>query len=145
MQDTSIQDNSKADPADQLPESSGPPTSEVTSEVSKPKALKPIKLIPEGVNQADVDAVLGRLALMRKRLREDILFVGGRLAKMRAKITYGDWTKFVARTFPLSVKTANIWIRAWEGRNSELAVNDWDAYMRLLYGNESKQLKAAKK
>jgi hypothetical protein len=104
---------------------------------------KQIKLTPEGVNQADIDVVLKRLAQMRKRLREDILFVGGRLAKMRDhKIAYGNWTTFVERTFPLSVKTANIWIRAWENRDSELAVNDWESYMRALYGNEPKKLKA---
>jgi hypothetical protein len=80
---------------------------------------------------------------MRRRLRADILFIGGRLAKMRdKKIPYGSWTRFVERNFPLSVKTANIWIRAWEGRDSELAVNDWDAYMRMLYGNEPKKLRA---
>jgi hypothetical protein len=45
----------------------------------------------------------------------------------------------------LSVKTANIWIRAWEGRDTELAVNDWDGYMRALYGNEPKKLKASTK
>jgi hypothetical protein len=105
--------------------------------------VKQIKLTPEGVNQADIDAVLKRLAQMRKRLRADILFVGGRLAHMRDKrIPYGSWTSFVERTFPLSVKTANIWIRAWEGRDSELAVNDWDGYMRALYGNAPKKLRA---
>jgi hypothetical protein len=136
-------DNDNAESGDRLPENSGPPSSEVTSEVAKLREAKRIKLIPEGVNQADVDAVLKRLSLMRKRLREDILFVGGRLAKMRDKITYGSWTTFVARTFPLSVKTANIWIRAYENRESELAVKDWDAYMRVLYGNdESRKLKA---
>jgi hypothetical protein len=104
--------------------------------------VKQIKLTPEGVNQSDVDAVLKRLTQMRKRLREDILFIGGRLAKMRdTRIPYGGWTAFVERTFPLSVKTANIWIRAYENQDSELAVNDWDAYMRALYGNEPKKLK----
>jgi hypothetical protein len=108
----------------------------------KLQVTRKIKLTPEGVNQTDVDAVLKRLALMRKRFREDILFVGGHLAKMRdTKIPYGGWTAFVERTFPLSVKTANIWIRAYENRDSELAVNDWDAYMRALYGNEPKKLK----
>jgi hypothetical protein len=107
-----------------------------------PEKVKQIKLTPEGVNQRDVDAVLNRLAQMRKRLREDILFIGGHLAKMRdTKIPYGGWTAFVERTFPLSVKTANIWIRAYENRDSELAANDWDAYMRALYGNEPKKLK----
>jgi hypothetical protein len=111
-----------------------------------PAKVKQIKLTPEGVNQRDVDAVLKRLTQMRKRLREDILFIGGHLAKMRdTKIPYGGWTAFVERTFPLSVKTANIWIRAWENRDSELAVNDWDAYMRALYGNEPKKLKGGAK
>jgi hypothetical protein len=105
--------------------------------------VKQIKLTPEGINQADIDAVNNRLAQMRKRLKADILFVGGRLARMRdKKIPYGSWTRFVERNFPLSVKTANIWIRAWEDRDSELAVNDWDAYMRVLYGNEPKKLRA---
>jgi hypothetical protein len=120
-------------------------SSEVISEASARSPAKQVKIIPEGVNQADIDAVLKRLASMKKRLREDILFVGGRLAKMRDKrISYGGWTSFVERTFPLSVKTANIWIRAWENRTSELAVNDWDAYMRVLYGNESRKFKALK-
>jgi hypothetical protein len=103
-------------------------------------SAKRIKLTPEGVNQADVDAVLKRLAAMRKRLREDILFIGGKLHKMRAEIRYGSWGAWCERTFPLSIKTANIWIRAWESRDSELAVSDWDAYMRILYGNEPKKL-----
>ena len=105
---------------------------------------KEIKFTLEGINQRDIDAVLNRLASMKKRLREDILFIGGRLAKMRdTKIPYGRWTSFVQRTFPLSIKTANIWIRAWEGRDTELAVNDWDGYMRALYGNEPKKLKSS--
>jgi hypothetical protein len=103
---------------------------------------KSIKLTLVEVNQRDIDAVLKRLASMKKRLRGDILFIGGHLAKMRDTISYGSWTSFVQRTFPLSVKTANIWIRAWEGRDTELAVNDWDGYMRALYGNdEPKKLK----
>jgi hypothetical protein len=119
------------------------PDKQELSEEVQAKA-KQIKLTPEGINQADIDAVLKRLALMRKRFREDILFVGGRLAKMRDhKIAYGNWTSFVERVFPLSVKTANIWIRAWENRDSELAVNDWEAYMRALYGNEPRKLKAS--
>ena len=107
---------------------------------------KEIKFTLEGINQRDIDAVNNRLASMKKRLREDILFIGGRLAKMRdKKVPYGSWTSFIQRTFPLSVKTANIWIRAWEGRDTELAVNDWEGYMRALYGNEPKKLKASSK
>jgi len=102
------------------------------------KQIKLTRLVPEGVNQHDVDAVLKRLALMRKRLREDILFVGGRLYKMRNDIRYGNWTRFVENNFPLSVKSANIWIRAYENKDCDLAVNDWDAYMRALYGNEQR-------
>jgi hypothetical protein len=119
--------------------------SEVTSEMPRAAvAVKRIKFAPEGINQVDVDAVLNRLAGMRKRLREDILFVGGRLAKMRAKIPHGRWGDFIEQTFPLSIKTANIWIRAWEERDSELARNDWSAYMRALYGNQAKSLRAPK-
>ena len=107
---------------------------------------KTAKFTLQKINQHDIDAVNKRLAAMKKRLREDILFIGGRLAKMRdTQIPYGSWTSFVQRTFALSVKTANIWIRAWEGRDTELAVNDWDGYMRALYGNEPKKLKAASK
>lgn len=108
--------------------------------------VRKIKLTPEGINQADVDAVGKRLTQMRKRLREDILFIGGKLAKMRDKIPHGRWGRFIAQTFTdaygLSLKTSNIWIRAWENRNSELALADWAAYMRDLYGNEPKKLKA---
>lgn len=103
---------------------------------------KRVKLTPEGVNQADIDAVLKRLAEMRKRFKSDILFVGGKLAKMRSQLPHGRWEQFLKLTFPLSVKTANIWIRAYENRDSELAVSDWDAYMRVLYGNVPKKLKA---
>ena len=99
---------------------------------------KRIKLTPT-VPQSDIDAVLKRLAGMRKRLRSDILFIGGRMAKMRSEIPYGRWTRFVEETFPLSVKSANIWIRAWEGKDTEVALNDWDGYMRALYGNSSKR------
>jgi hypothetical protein len=149
MQDTN---HNNPDPTGELPGKSGPPAEvpylaslrKLLPKSANPPKAKPIQLIPEGVNQADIDAVLKRLALMRKRLREDILFVGGRLARMRDQTVHGEWTKFVERTFPLSVKTANIWIRAYENRESELAVSDWDAYMRLLYGNEAKKLKAAK-
>jgi hypothetical protein len=128
-------------------ENEGGETSDSHSERTPqvPDKVKQIKLTPEGVNQADVDAVLKRLAAMKKRLKQDILFIGGRLAKMRDhKIPYGSWNRFVQRTFPLSVKTANIWIRAWEGRDSELAVNDWDSYMRILYGNTPKNLLKAR-
>jgi hypothetical protein len=97
------------------------------------------------IAQKDIDAVNDRLEGMRKRLRGDILFIGARLWKMREKLPHGRWTRFIEATFPLSVKTANIWIRAWEGRGSELAVNDWDAYMRQLYGNEPKKLGAPSK
>jgi hypothetical protein len=106
---------------------------------------KKIRVALDGVKQRDIDAVIKRLTTMKKRLREDILFIGHHLAKMRDTIPYGNWTSFVQRTFPLSVKTANIWIRAWEGHGTELAVNDWDAYMRALYGHEPKKLKASSK
>ncbi len=79
---------------------------------------------------------------MRKRLKEDILFIGGKFAKMRDKIPHGRWGSYIERNFDLSIKTANIWIRAWENRDSELALSDWSAYMRALYGNELKKLKA---
>jgi hypothetical protein len=81
---------------------------------------------------------------MRKRAQKDILHCGGELHAMREKIPYGNWTRFVERNFPLSIKTANIWIRAWANRNSDLALEDWDTYMRILYGNAPKQLKAPK-
>lgn len=99
--------------------------------------VKTVKL--EVVNQKDIDAINDRLALMRRRFKQDILFVGARLAKIRDRLPHGRWGKFVELNFPLSIKTATIWIRAWEGRSSELAILDWDAYMRQLYGNEPKK------
>jgi len=81
---------------------------------------------------------------MQKRYREDILFIGGKLAKMRDKIPHGRWGRYIESTFPLSMKTAKIWIRAWENRGSDLALGDWAAYMRALWGNEPKKLKAPK-
>ena len=126
---------------EEVPVATAPPPVENNDSSNLPVPVKRIKLTPEGVNQAEIDAVLGRLAQMRKRLREDILFIGGRLAKIRDKMPHGRWGSFIERTFPLSIKTANIWIRAWENRDSELALSDWDAYMRVLYGNEPKKLK----
>jgi hypothetical protein len=73
-----------------------------------------------------------------------ILFIGGKFANMRDKIPHGRWGSYIERNFDLSIKTANIWIRAWENRGCALAVNDWGAYMRELYGNEPKKLKAPK-
>ena len=105
--------------------------------------VRQIKLTPEGINQADVDAVNKRLTQMRKRLKADILFIGGKFAKMRDKIPHGRWGSYIKRNFDLSIKTANIWIRAWENRGCALAVNDWAAYIRKLYGNEPKKLKAS--
>jgi hypothetical protein len=106
---------------------------------------KKIKLLPEGINQADVDAVLKRFGRMKKRLYEDIVFMGGKLAKMKKVLRHGQWGPWVERTFPFSIRTATTWIQAWEGRDSELALNDPDAYMSLLWGNEpTKKLKAPK-
>jgi hypothetical protein len=119
------------------------PTSPPQNDSLNPKLLaKQIKLTPEGINQADIDAVNKRLTQMRKRLKADILFIGGKFAKMRDKIPHGRWGRYIEHNFDLSIKTANIWIRAWENRDCELAVNDWAAYMRALYGNEPKKLKA---
>ena len=62
---------------------------------------------------------------------------------MRDKIPHGRWGSYIERNFDLSIKTANIWIRAWENRDSELALRIGAAYMRELYGNEPKSFKAA--
>lgn len=106
-------------------------------------SAKRIKLIPEGVNQADVDAIYKRWTKMKRNLKNDILWLGARLFKMRsdAKLDRG-WTRFVERNLPFSPKAANVFIRAYEDRDSELALADWDAFMRMLWNpNKPKVLK----
>jgi hypothetical protein len=103
--------------------------------------VKRIKLTPDGINQADVDAIHTYMAKMRKRAKVDVLFLGARFAKIRNTVRYGIFTAVVEREFNLNIRTVNNWIRAWEGKDTEFALNDWDGYMRAIYGNEPKKLK----
>lgn len=86
---------------------------------------------------------------LRKTAREKILAIGGDLAWIRDRIAHGQWGPYIERTFTaaygLSIRTATTYMQAYEGRDSELALNDWDEFMRQLHGHKPKKLKAPRK
>ena len=105
-----------------------------------------VKLSLEPISQDEIDrvnAIHERMVRNVGKIAKDAVLAGKILTGIKARLAHGRWNSWVQANLHFTVRTAVRYMNAYKNRESLLEVGP-EVFLRTLWGNEPKKLKAFK-